>query len=272
VNLADARARSTKSGLPPELVRAWQTPAQAAQVRREPKVEEWSAGAASGGKRGKAIKRAWLAAGAVVAAVGLTAGGLALTGHHSPAGAASGPIAGGSNPAIQPNGSSSQSSGSSSHSVAAAQTYAASGLPFAAEFPASPTKTQQHLHLLNVPFTATTYTSTSGSTTESVGVYPLPLGNGAHFDLANFVHAFLGMDPSSTTLTPGPTTTFQGMKAVPLAATSSGGNEAFFGLLVLDGHVVYEVLVSGPATTVDTDWHAALAKFRVVHPALGTSF
>jgi hypothetical protein len=54
-----------------------------------------------------------------------------------------------------------------------------------------------------------------------------------------------------------------------MAATANGGNEAAFGVGILDGHILYELLVTGPSTTINGTFQAALKDFRINNPSAG---
>jgi hypothetical protein len=151
------------------------------------------------------------------------------------------------------------------------QRYEASGLPFVAEFPSAPSVGHVHLALVRAPYTATIYTADSGSSAVTVGVYPFPLGKLGRFSAGTFIHTVIshGALASRPTLRERGATEIQGLPAAFLASTHDGGALADFGVMVLDGHVAYEILVSGPATTVDTTFQHVMSTFRIVDPADG---
>jgi hypothetical protein len=153
--------------------------------------------------------------------------------------------------------------------------YEAGGLPFTAAFPVAPTLSHERLSLLGLGYVASSYTAESSGTVLSVGVYPLPVGFGTPVPAATLVRNFLrldGAEPSGTSVSAGAMTKIDGLDAAMLAGTADGGRVASFGALVLDGHVVYELLVTGPATTVDQTFGTFLARFRIVDPELGFTF
>jgi hypothetical protein len=242
-----ARARS-RTPLPDELTRAWQAPAP--RTRPATKSDDWTA-SGSGRKRTLRLARPLAAIGALlVVALGISVAVTQLADHHS-------------NSLLSP------------PALTPPQRYVTSGLPFEATFPATPVVSHDQLLLLKLPYTATVYSATSGSSTVSIGVYPLPLGKAGHFSVRDFVRSFLAASdstPAGTTLKAEGITKVHGMAEVSLATTTSGGRSAGFGTLVLDGHIAYEILAIGPASTVDSTFQQVMRHFRIVNPALGTTF
>lgn len=160
-------------------------------------------------------------------------------------------------------------------SPVAVSRYEAGGLAFMAAFPVGPTLSHEHLSLLGLGYVASSYTAESAGTLLSVGVYPLPVGFGRPVPAATFVRNFLrldGVEPSGSSVSAGAMTKIEGLDAAMLAGTADGGRSATFGAIVLDGHIVYELLATGPATTVDQTFKRFLAHFRIVDPALGFTF
>ncbi len=242
-----ARARS-RTVLPDELTRAWQPPAPSGRAAH--RSDDWTA---SGSAAKRTLRRARpLAAIAVVLAIAIAIS-IAVTqaSDHHTASVLSPPV------------------------LSSPQRYVATGLPFEATFPTKPVVSHDQLRLLNLPYTATVYSATAGSSTVSIGIYPLPLGKPGHFSVGAFVRNFLGaggVTPAGTTLSSDGITKVDGMATVFLAATTDGGASAGFGRLVLDGHIAYEILAIGPATTIDSTFQQVMRHFRIVNPALGTTF
>lgn len=253
VNFQDAARARQKSGLPEELLRAWQPPAT---DRRSPKSDDWSSTNGAGTQVRRLRRPLALLAAAAVVIAGASIAAVELTSHGNPL-------------------SSTGTGSGGAPKFAAPARYHARGFPFVASFPSKPTVSHQKLHLLRLPYTATTYTAQDGSTSISVGVYPLPVGNPLNYHLHQFVHAFVntsGTAPAGATVHAGAVSTFQGVKAVSLAGTADGGTSAGFGLIVLDGHVAYEILAIGPSSSVDSTFRSALKHFRIVKPSLGFTF
>lgn len=251
VSFADAARKRNHGALPDQLVRAW-APPPGALVSPSSRADDFAVA-----RRHRTIvpaRRGRVLLGAAVAVVLAAALGLQLS-HLDRQ-----PAAG-----IPPHGS----------APAAPSRYEAGGLPFTAAFPVAPTLSHEHLSLLGLGYVASSYTAESSGTVLSVGVYPLPVGFGHPVPVATFVRNFLrieGVERPGTSVSAGAMTKMQGLDAAMLAGTSDGGRVATFGAIVLDGHVVYELLATGPATTVEGTFGTFLARFRIVDPALGFTF
>ncbi len=142
------------------------------------------------------------------------------------------------------------------------------GFPFTASLPSAPATSHTRLVLANRRYVATVYSSAAGGVTASIGVYPFPVGSPARFHLRSFVSAFLAKGSAQRGgLSMARTTRVEGMKAVPL--TGVGGRAGGIGMVVLDGHVAYEVLVLGPSRLAAPLFREVMAHFRVAHPSLG---
>lgn len=261
VSFADAARARNKTALPDELIKAWQPVPPVRHPRRDEFVAASSSSRWRGGSRRSRILAAAAAIVVAAAAVGvqLSHGTVAPPGHdaltHGTAPAARSTHASGSGPAMS--------------------RYEAAGMPFSAAFPSAASMSRQHLRLLHLPYVATSYTSISAGTMVSVGVYPLPIRFGARVPLGTFVRSFLrlsGVVPPGSKVSAGHMTKLQGLDSVMVAGTADGGLSATFGAIVLDGHIVYEVLATGPATSVDQTFQKFLARFRIADPALGWTF
>ncbi|MHB8243733.1 MAG: hypothetical protein ACYDGN_00065 [Acidimicrobiales bacterium] len=241
-----ARAQS-RTPLPEQLIRAWEPPGPR---RTPPRPDEWT----SGGKR-RHLRRTTSVPRSRLSVVLL----IALV------------VLGGSIAALQ-------LSNRAGHGrlgppmLTSPRIYDMSGNPFQAAFPSHPTTRALPLHLLRLRYTASLYSSISGSSTVMVGVYPLPVGNPKNFRSGPLIRTLLataGSVSAGTTLHGGVSATIQGLRSEWIATTTSGGQRSSFGVLVLDGHVVYEVLVTGPATTADITFHRFLRHFKITNPAGG---
>lgn len=152
-----------------------------------------------------------------------------------------------------------------------AHQYDAGGWTFAAAFPAPPTATRLQESLDGKPYVATFFSSASATVDMNVGVYPYPLGKpgvGADTFLRRALTT-IRHSPVHQGLQPGKSTQVQGLPAIWLAATFDGGNMASFGVIVLDGHVAYEVVLTGPSTTINGSFRQALGAFKILDPARG---
>jgi hypothetical protein len=251
VSFADAARKRNQGALPDQLVRAW-APPPGAVVSRSSSADDFAVA-----RRHRTLvpaRKGRVLLGVAVAVALATALGLQLSHLGRPA--AGGTPTHGSAPA-------------------APSRYEAGGLPFTAAFPVAPTLSHEHLSLLGLGYVASSYTAESSGTVLSVGVYPLPVGFGHPVPAATFVRTFLrldGVEPPGTSVSAGAMTKIQGLDAAMLAGTADGGRVATFGAIVLDGHIVYELLATGPATTVDRTFGTFLAHFRIVDPALGFTF
>ncbi len=152
-------------------------------------------------------------------------------------------------------------------SLLAPRSFRAGGFPFTAALPSAPAASHNHLRLAAKGYVATVYSSASDGVTVSIGVYPFPVGSPAGFHLRSFVSAFLTKSAQHGTLSMARTTRFDGVKAVRLAGV--GGRTGGIGMVVLDGHVAYEVLVLGPSSLAVPLFHEVMAHFRIAHPSLG---
>jgi hypothetical protein len=272
VSFADAARARNRTVLPEELLRAWEPPAAERHLNTERHVDrsdEFAGAHAPGGKSGGRGRRLAIGAAALVVVVAGSVTAVVLTHHSSPSKSATQAQTKThqTSPPVSPPGA--------QHSAPAARHYSADGMPFSAVFPRTPKVSHSHLSVLNHPITSVSYTASAGGTTESVGVFPLPIGNPLSFNLRRFARAFLGVSgtaPAGTTLSAGAESRIQGLATVMVAATSAGGQWATFGAIVFDGHVAYEVLATGPSTKVDAAFHSLMTHFRVSHPALGFSF
>jgi len=155
------------------------------------------------------------------------------------------------------------------HHAEAPQRYDAGGWTFAADFPSAPSVVRLRSSLDGRPYIATFYSAVSPKADMDVGVYPYPIGKPTMSALTFLRRESTGAgrSPVRVRLRPRATTTFQGLPALWLATTSDGGNKASFGVIVLDGHVAYEVVLTGPSSTVNESFQQALKTFRIVDPA-----
>jgi len=150
--------------------------------------------------------------------------------------------------------------------------YDAGGWIFTADFPSSPSVVRLRTSLDGTPYIATFYSAVSSSVDMNVAVYPYPLGKPSSVSAATFLRRAVtsaGQSPVHRKLQPGTSTNVQGLPALWLAATFDGGTMASFGVIVLDGHVAYEIVLSGPSTTINASFRQALDAFRIVDPAKG---
>lgn len=238
--------RAVKSGLPVELTRAWQGP----QDRRS-RTDEWTA--AREGERGHNLaskgshqvtsKRLLGAVFAALVALGAVAVGVSVATHTQ-----------------QPVQSLTR----------VPQTFNAAGWVFQANFPSTPSAARLGASLYGKHYTETFYTSTSATDDMTVAVVPFPVGMPT-MSADAFLRGFVGKAPKAGGghLRTGRATEIQGLPSLWLAATGDGGNMATFGVVILDGHVAYEILVTGSAVSVNTAFSAAVHSFRIVDPAKG---
>lgn len=149
----------------------------------------------------------------------------------------------------------------------------AQSLPFVAAFPSTPSTTQTRLTLDKVPYTATLYSAVGGGSAVTVGVFPFPLGRYGRFDARAFLTSVVERGDLGThaRLRVSGVTTVQGLPATWVASTAGGGTSAVFGVVVLDGHIAYELLASGPATTVTATFHHVLDGFKIISPSSGVA-
>jgi hypothetical protein len=154
-------------------------------------------------------------------------------------------------------------------SAAAPPRYDAGGWTFSVDFPSAPSVTRFRTSLGGKPFTATFFSAVSGKFDMVVGVYPFPIGKPTtsaqtflRREVTNPRHS-----PVSGRLRPGPSTTVQGFPSVWLAPTLDGGRTASFGVIVLDGHVGYEIVVKGPSSAAEARLRQALRTFRILDPS-----
>jgi hypothetical protein len=154
-------------------------------------------------------------------------------------------------------------------SVKATPRYDAGGWIFAANFPAAPSVTRLPTSLSGKRYTTTFYSAVSVKFDMVVGVYPFPIGKPTTSALTFLRHAVTRPrhSPVSVRLRPGTSTTVQGFPSVWLAPTSDGRNTTSYGVIVLDGHVAYEIVVKGPSSTADASFRLALRTFRIVNPS-----
>jgi hypothetical protein len=165
-------------------------------------------------------------------------------------------------------------SGSSPSVAGAQQRYDAGGWTFAADFPSAPKVTHFRSSLGGKPYTATFYSADSHNLEMVVGVYPFPIGKPVtsartflRRELTGAAHS-----PVSVRLRPGPSTTVQGLPSVWLAPTFDGHATATFGVIVLDGHVAYEIVLKGPSSTGDASLQQIVHTFRIIDPARARVF
>lgn len=245
-----ARARAkAHAPLPQELLRAWQPVPDRSQPAAKP--DEWLSATRRGRVKGQAKlsskRRNWLIGLAVLAVVAI---GTPLGLKEFSANNAQHKL---SAPALIPE-----------------QTYTPGGYPISARFPTVPSVVRVPLSLAGSSYTATIYTSTSGSTAVTIGVYPFPIGKLTTTSPAAFLRGFIkGGAISTAHLHDGGQTVVEGLPAARLAATIHGGTLADFGVMVLDGHYAVEVLASGPATTVDKTFQQVMSNFRIDEPQKG---
>jgi hypothetical protein len=147
--------------------------------------------------------------------------------------------------------------------------YDAGGWVFSADFPSAPTVTHFSSSLGGQPYTVTLYSSVSARDDMIVGVYPFPVGK-ATMSAATFLRREITdahRSPVKVHLQPGTSTTVQGLPSVRLATKFDGASTSSLGVVILDGHVAYEIVVTGPSSTVGTGFRQALSSFRIVDPA-----
>jgi len=158
--------------------------------------------------------------------------------------------------------------------AAAQHHYDAGGWTFAADFPSTPSVTRFRSSLGGKPYTATFFSAASHSFDMVVGVYPFPIGKPVTSARTFLRRELTGPhhSPVSVRLRPGTSTTVQGLPSVWLAPTLDAGSMASFGVIVLDGHVAYEIVVKGPSSTADATLKRTLLAFRIVDPARATVF
>ena len=263
MSVAEAARAQSKAVIPAELTRAW-----GGSRDRRP-TESAKPDDFVGHQRSAPVSRRiswswarWVALGVVLlAAVGVGAVLLTRSGSTTSAPPASQPSA--TSPAASPSGG--------QPAPPPAHVYAAGGLPFAATFASTPSVTHFRASLVGTPYTATTYSGTDDASVVSVSVFPFPLGLPSMSGQA-FLRVFanhLGAGPDGSSTREGRLTTFRHLPALWLAGAAKGGTIAAFGLVVLDGHVAYELQVAGPSTSVTTTFHRVLGSFRVVDPARG---
>lgn len=202
-----------------------------------------------------------MVAAVVVVAAGVTTG-LIATNSSAPLRSSTAPQGGTGPKASTP--------ASPSGKASTVPTYQAGGWPFVASFPSHPAVSRVSTSLMRSKYTATVYSAVTNGSDVTVGVYPFPLGV-PKMSANTFLRTFVSQQGVRrvTGALMGSSQTFQGLPAVSFAQTSNGGNMADFGTVVLDGHVAYVVLVSGPATTVTSAFQHALRSFRIVDPARG---
>lgn len=239
VSFAEAARTRSRAVIPDELTRAWDRPGESRRVAPS-SADEWVAAARHAPPVRIASRSRILWVLAIILVAGAATVGVMTTrgGSSSPA------------------------------RTAAPQSYQASGFPFAVSFPVAPSVSHIRLQLMNVPYTATLYSATSGTTDVAVGVYPFPIGVPKMSGQA-FLRIFAshpGSAPAEARLRSGRSATIQGLPALWLAASANGGASAGFSVLVLDGHVAYEILVTGPSTSVTTTLGQIVRTFRVLDP------
>jgi hypothetical protein len=162
----------------------------------------------------------------------------------------------------------------SSPGIAGAQhRYDAGGWTFAADFPSAPKVTHFGASLGGKPYTSTFFSVVSPNSEMIVGVYPFPIGKPVtsartflRRELSGAAHS-----PVSVRLRPGPSTTVQGLPSVWLAPTFEG-RLATYGVIVLDGHVAYEIVLKGPSATTDASLQQVVNTFRIIDPARARVF
>jgi hypothetical protein len=234
-----------KSGIPDELIRAWDRPAQAPSRKAVKARDEFALGngrsSVSHAVRNRGLK---VFLGAAVAIGAVAAGAMALNGHKSspPAQAASTPV---------------------QFSATVSQ------LNFQETFPATPTVLHTPARFDGRPYVVTSYSANAGTNDLIVSVLPFPVGKppktGAYKFLKGFV-AHQNIVPNAGRLHAGRATRVEGLPSAWLAATANGGNWALFGVIILDGHVAWEVLEIGPATSVTSNFQQALKSFLIANP------
>jgi hypothetical protein len=103
-----------------------------------------------------------------------------------------------------------------------------------------------------------------------VKVSPFPIGKPMG-TVQTFLRRLAGRQVSTkgVPLHSGATTKVQGLPAVWIASTSEGGNFGTFGVIILDGHVAFEVIVGGPAATVTSTFSHVIHGFRIIDPSRG---
>ncbi len=225
--------------VPPELAGAWEPQPQPSTARSQ---DNWSAGGRSSIAIGVRMPRLAVCLVIVLAMAAVAAGTIALHRSNHPA-------------------------------QASPQTYSVGRYKFVASFPTAPAVTSIAARFDRLSYTETIYSAYQGSSYSSVEVFPFPIGKPKKTTADAFLRRFVARSrtgPGGARLTPGRATTVQGLPSLWLAAAFNGGNTAFFGVIVLDGHVAYELVEMGPATTVNTDFERSLQTFRIVDP--GTAF
>ncbi len=209
--------------MPPELLKAWDAPKE--RVRPARTQDTWTSSGHSNPVGGVRLSRVAVTLGIVIAIAALAAGTLVL--HRS----------------VNPKD-------------AAPATYAAGRYSFVAAFPTAPMVTSVRARFDGKPYTETMYAASDGSTYSSVRVFPFPIGS-PRTSAFTFLRRFVARNhagPRGGSLRAGRTTMVQGLPSLWLADAFDGGNTAFFGVIVLDGHVAYELIEMGPATTVNMDF------------------
>ncbi|MGH9172120.1 MAG: hypothetical protein ACRD0Z_14825 [Acidimicrobiales bacterium] len=147
--------------------------------------------------------------------------------------------------------------------------YSAGRWTFTASFPVTPASVQSSATLYGRRYTVTTFSSTSGQDAESVSVFPFPVGRPTG-DADAFLRTFVAQNSSPAAVgkvTPGKAARVQGLPALWLASSANGGTSAMFGVVILDGHVAWEIIETGPSTTVTMGFQQALKTFRIADPA-----
>jgi hypothetical protein len=236
-----------QSQLPQELVRAWDRPAPA--NRRLVRAKDDFAVGTGGSRVSKKSRSRALAIAAAVALAGsaFVAGTSLLRSHSSPQGSA--PTA-----PVLPD---------------APGIYSAGAWTFTAKFPATPVSVRAGARLDGKGYTVTTFSASVGASNTSVSVFPFPIGK-VSTDAGTFLRHFVKTNdsaPNGGTLKAGKSTTVQGYPALWIASTFDGGNSAMFGVVVLDGHVAWELIEMGPATTVTTSFQEELQGFHISDPS-----
>jgi hypothetical protein len=148
--------------------------------------------------------------------------------------------------------------------------FAGEGFPFIAQFPVTPVISSQQAVFAGRSYTETTYTGSSLRSDVVVTVRPFPIGKPMG-TAQTFLRRLAGRQVSTkgVRLRSGATTKVQGLPAVWIASTSEGGNFGTFGVIILDGHVAFEVIVGGPATTVTFTFSHVMHGFRIIDPSRG---
>jgi hypothetical protein len=148
--------------------------------------------------------------------------------------------------------------------------FAGEGFPFIAQFPVTPVISSQQAVFAGRSYTETTYTGSSLQSDVVVTVSPFPIGK-PMWTAQTFLRRLAGRQVSTkgVRLRSGATTKVQGLPAVWIASTSEGGNFGTFGVIILDGHVAFEVIVGGPATTVTFTFSHVMHGFRIIDPSRG---